>query len=106
MTVSVSGINCSLGAAREAFLLFLGKHIFIRLVFFGIPPQSIDNFSDAKDQVRHIKPERVVRDVVSNQTNLAITPAEGDVSNQKRPEICLCNDSLQEKWRSETEQVG
>jgi len=49
-------------------------------MLFVIPPQSIDKFSDGENQIRHVEPERVVNNAVSDKTDFAVTPAVGEVS--------------------------
>jgi hypothetical protein len=49
-------------------------------MLFVIPPQSIDKFSDGENQIRHVQPERVVNNAVSDKTDFAVTAAVGEVS--------------------------
>jgi hypothetical protein len=49
---------------------------FIGFVFFIITPKRIHKFPDAINQVRHVQFEWIVQDIVADEVNFSVIPAE------------------------------
>jgi hypothetical protein len=56
---------------------------FIGFVFFIIPPKGIHKFPDAINQIRHVQFEWIVQDIVTDEANFTVIPAERGIANHK-----------------------